>query len=692
MKILLATFSLVTLALLAAPTGRAGFSPGPNPITGPVTDATRTINSGTGTIDPGGILSVTGDKVAINVTGSSTINNNGTIQQTGSGRGIRDDTGGLSLTVTNSADATLQTKDADAIQMNRSNSNISFENYGKVISLNGAQAIDWKEIMTGDNTLHNYPTGLIEAHEGDAVQPGVNGRIINDGRIKAITSSAGSSDGVNGKNNSGIVINNNGRIVFTPVWGGLLRSIGGYHGTIEGGRHGITAGNDHANVTLTVTNDLLCTIRGNDGAGINIDGFDATEVVSIRNSGWITGNGVTGDGDGVDVDGIVNLTNEGLGVIQSLNSFSDPSEAIRAASEGISAGGGTILNFGTIKGDVAVGNANTDSRGIILAGIDKDGAREPIYANSTITNSGLIKGQTDSAIVVLGAASGFTVTINNESRGKIEGGGSTAAAIRTAADNDTINNAGEVIAGASGRAIDLGDGNDTLNITGGTIQGDISGGSGTNTCTIAPGARNFTYTNSISDFNSVEIRSGVVSFSGASTYSGTTTISGGTLTAANSTGSATGNSAVRVTAGRLGGNGRIAGDVTIGGGGGTARLAPAAPGQQEATLAIGGTLTFETGGTYFCTFNTNPFNSSADRVTANGVTISGNATLNLQGQTQGQLAVGTTFTVIRNTATTPIAGAFANLSNGQTITIQGNRFRANYRGGDGNDLTLTRVL
>ena len=81
---------------------------------------------------------------------------------------------------------------------------------------------------------------------------------------------------------------------------------------------------------------------------------------------------------------------------------------------------------------------------------------------ASVTNSGLIKGQTDSAIVVLGAASGFTVTIDNEAGGTIEGGGDTAAAIQTGADNDTLNNAGDVIADASGKAIDLGDGDDTL--------------------------------------------------------------------------------------------------------------------------------------------------------------------------------------------------------------------------------------
>jgi autotransporter-associated beta strand protein len=322
---------------------------------------------------------------------------------------------------------------------------------------------------------------------------------------------------------------------------------------------------------------------------MNIDGFNANEVVTIQNDGTITGNGVTGDGDGVDVDGIVNLTN--TGVIQSFNAFSDvPS----GASEGVTTGGGTITNSGTIEGDVVMGNVNAVGRGITLAGVDTSGTPEPIYADSVVTNSGLIKGQTDSAIVVLGAASSFTVTINNEAGGTIEGGGDTAPAIQTAADNDTLNNAGEVIADASGKAIDLGDGDDTLNITGGTIHGDISGGNGTNTCTIDPGASHFNYTGSISDFDSVEIRSGGVSFFGASSYTGTTTISGGTLTAANSTGSG----AVQVTGGTLGGTGSIGGAVSIGGGSGSATLAPRASSGKEATLTIQSTLTFQAGGTY----------------------------------------------------------------------------------------------
>ena len=105
------------------------------------------------------------------------------------------------------------------------------------------------------------------------------------------------------------------------------------NGLIEGGRHGITVGaaNNMVSFTLNVTNQLSAIIQGDNGSGMNIDGFNANEVVTIQNDGTITGNGVTGDGDGVDVDGLVDLTN--TGVIQSLNAFSD--EAVNVDSVAI---------------------------------------------------------------------------------------------------------------------------------------------------------------------------------------------------------------------------------------------------------------------------------------------------------------------------------------------------------------------
>jgi hypothetical protein len=57
----------------------------------------------------------------------------------------------------------------------------------------------------------------------------------------------------------------------------------------------------------------------------------------------------------------------------------------------------------------------------------------------------------------------------------------------------------------------------------------------------------------------------------------------------------------------------------------------------------------------------------------------------------GLLSPGTVFTPISNAAATPIAGTFANLADGATITIGANTFQASYEGGDGNDLTLTVV-
>ena len=53
--------------------------------------------------------------------------------------------------------------------------------------------------------------------------------------------------------------------------------------------------------------------------------------------------------------------------------------------------------------------------------------------------------------------------------------------------------------------------------------------------------------------------------------------------------------------------------------------------------------------------------------------------------------MGTTFTIINNTAATRTKGTFSNLPDGSMITIGSNTFQASYEGGDGNDLTLTVV-
>ncbi len=337
----------------------------------------------------------------------------------------------------------MQSADADVFQMNKTPASVTLNNFGTMTSLNaskgGAQAVDFAAILSGNNTINNFSTGIMQAADADAVRPGVNGIVFNAGSIKSTSSAGLSVAGINVQKNSGVQVTNDTA------------------GVIEGSHHGFAGGALLSTdiLTLSVTNKSGGIIKGNDGSGINIAGFNANEIVTVVNDGSIIGNGITGDGDGIDVDGLINLN-----------------------------------------------------------------------------NSGLIKGKS-AGIVVGGAASGFTVTITNETNATIEGGGSNSATIRTSADNDTINNAGIIKATSSGKAIDMGDGNNILNIFGGaaSIIGDINGGlGGSNIMTIDPGIGNaFSYSGSISNFNAVNIKSGLVSLDGINTYAGTTSIDGGAL-------------------------------------------------------------------------------------------------------------------------------------------------------------------
>ena len=485
---------------------------------------TGTVN---GTLSVGDTASSTGN-IAVTIKGNNaTLNNNGTIVTTGTGRVVRDNTGVTGLLVNNNAGAVMQSADADVIQMNVATASVTLNNRGSMTSLNaskaGSQAVDFNAITSGSNVVNNYAGALLKAFEADAVRPGVNGVVNNAGKIWSVTTTGSSSDGIDGQTNSGIQITNSG--------------------LVEGGRHGITGGAASASViyTMSVVNALGGVIQGDNGSGINLDGFNGNQKVDVENHGTIVGNGITGDGDGVDVDGLVTLIN--TGVIRSLNAVPESTDPVGsvAFSEGLSVGGGSITNYGgTISGEVAAGNTSAKGIGITLTGNDQQvggkdtGLRDGIYGNATVVNQngGLITGQNSSAIVVKGEPNklDFTVSISNDATSTIRGGGTTDAAIQLGNEAVTINNSGKIDGSSSHVAIAGGAGNLTVNVTGGQAQilGNIVGGTGHNVLTIDAGAGNsFAYSSGISNFDKVDVASGTTTLSGVSTYTGTTEIDAG---------------------------------------------------------------------------------------------------------------------------------------------------------------------
>ena len=657
-------------------------------ITAPSTTA-QTLTAGqTGVVSSSGSLTLGGTNIPITVTGSSTITNSGQIIQTGTGRGILNAAGTVTLGITNNVGALIRTADADTLRITPTTSSATLDNFGSIISLNaskaGSQAVDWSNITSGSNILNNYSTGLIQSFDADAVRLGVNGVLVNSGTIKSTVTTDTGSDGIDMQNNTGAVITNNAA------------------GLIEGARHGITGGalNNTVTFTTSVTNNLGGTIQGDNGSGINLDGFNANQTATIINGGTISGNGITGDGDGIDVDGLVNITN--TGTIRSINAFNLPAAGL-AFSEGVTVGGGTITNSGIIEGLVAAGNTNAVGRGITLAGNDITtgpliGTREAIYGNATVTNQagGLIKGQSDSAIVVEGSASGFTVTINNNAGGIIQGGGTRAAAIRTGADNDAIVNAGTINGSSSGKAIDMGAGNNTLTVQGGaaSIQGDVSGGiGGSNTLNLNIGVgNNFAYFGSLSNFNNVQVNGGTTILSGASNYTGPTTVNSGYLLANNSAGSATGAGAVDVmSGGGFGGIGAISSPLTVETG---ATLSPGIGG--VGTLNVGDTL-LKANSTF--AIDLDPTNSQGHGI-ADKVNVTGSVSLDLSDLVISLLyapIVGQSFDILTNDGNDLIAGHF-NQGNTVSVTFGGQswNFNVDYAynadgGLVGNDIRLTAL-
>lgn len=93
------------------------------------------------------------------------------------------------------------------------------------------------------------------------------------------------------------------------------------------------------------------------------------------------------------------------------------------------------------------------------------------------------------------------------------------------------------------------------------------------------------------------------------------------------------------------------------------------------------------GGLWNCTFDVTP--GSNDLISVTGpVAISSYATLAVR-VASGTPAPGTTYVLVANDGTDPVQGTWSNAPEGAIINASGFQMRVSYKGGDGNDITVT---
>jgi len=381
------------------------------------------------------------------------------------------------------------------------------------------------------------------------------------------------------------------------------------------------------------------------------------------------------------------------------------------------AGGATFTNNSVLifDGSSTAGNGTFTNNGGLVTFSGIPDIISPTAGDSTFTNS-------DGGFIIFNSGTAGNATLTNNG-GAVSGAfpsetifnpGDAGNATLIAnggldgADGGLIvfSSAGGVSTGGTARVEVFGNGNLDISqqsapgLTTGSIEGDGLVFLGANKLTMGANDLSTTFSGLIQDGgigggtggSLTKTGNGELSLTEANTYTGGTTLEAGTLLVKNETDSATGSGAVHVNAGTLGGTGKIAGAVTVGTGIGIgAFLSPGNSATEPGTLTIdNNTLTFNSASTYKCALDRTTVTVS--QVTAKGVRINSVAQF-VFGDffTTGTLPTGTVLTVINNTSASAIVGRFSNLPDRSTFASNGNNFQVNYRGGTGNDLTLTVV-
>ncbi|MBR0858016.1 beta strand repeat-containing protein [Bradyrhizobium liaoningense] len=401
------------------------------------------------------------------------VDNSGTI--TGSSRAIATSgsTSG-SFTINNKTGATITaTKDAVKISnlVSGTSGTFTVNNEGTISSTgtgsSAGQALDLDDVnSSGVHTvINNAATGVISAADADAIRPGANATINNDGQIVSHNGSASSSG--------------NDAIDFQSVnTGGVVNNFAG--GVIDGARHGITG-----DQPITVANDG--TIIGRSGSGINMDSAAGTTTV-VTNRGTITGTAVGGaDADGIDVDGLVSINN--FGTIKAVGLTG----AANGLNEALAIGGGFLHN--------AAGGLIVSDQRAITVDDSNDGSA---FAAMTIINDGTIRGNNGEAISIVGT---FADTVSNT--------GSIFGSVATDGGNDTLTNRGTITGDVA-----MGGGDDSIGLViGSVVTGTIDGGDGIDTLVLS-GNGTGTLLGTVVNVEKLDVQSGIWRIKDAAGYSG----------------------------------------------------------------------------------------------------------------------------------------------------------------------------
>lgn len=608
---------LALQAALVSPAFGASFSVG----TGAVNNSGQTLEAGeSGNVASDGALSVAGGDVAVAVrTGTTTLTNAGAIRQTGTARAIDANNGTPLFTLNNQAGATLDAIGNVTIRLNRAAGQYLIDNQGS-ISQSG-QAIDGERAVKADaaytstgnqiiNGAQNNRDAVISSAGNDALRLGNNFTLTNFGRIFSTgtvnTSCPGylssqcandysAADGVAIENQRGnVAILNHGSIEGPRhgIDGGaalatdadahlvglerlVIRSATGSGVTFDKVVAGVTAENVQI-ANPVVINYADGRVIGRNGSGVGLDGHGV-----VFNYGLISGHyagagniydheglGLTtanGDGDGVDIDGIAYIENQGR--IEGLGAGGLDSGGRPNGGDGIAAGGGTIRNlagatiFGQSAGilidDGANGSEHPTGRGTL-------GDKAANGGVAHILNAGSIVGGDKVAIGLVGS---YDDVLINQAGGVIRGGAQTvrvdllasttaAAAVQMGGGNDSLVNAG-LIEGRNGLAVDLGDGDDTLTLhAGARFIGTVDGGAGTDSLVLDDAAGG-SFGRS-RQFEQLDVRSGSWRLDSDDFSTSTRVHSGASLF---NLGTLQGD--VRVDGGATFGGGRIGGDLDL---------------------------------------------------------------------------------------------------------------------------------